>query len=206
MWPGATVAILASGPSMNADVCEQVRLAGVQSIAINNTFRLAPFADVLYAADARWWDVHRDDHPKRGVGWRSFAGMKVTVMPTPHEGIHQLTESGATGFDDDPARLRTGHNSGYQAIHFAVHAGAARILLCGMDMAGKHWHPEHEHPLRNNEDSFFIRCLICFKDLAVELKKRNVEVWNCTPGSALKSFPSMDLADALARSAKSEAA
>ena len=37
LWPGATVAILASGPSMNQAVADRVRAAGLPAIAINDT-------------------------------------------------------------------------------------------------------------------------------------------------------------------------
>ena len=198
MWPGETVAILASGPSMSAEVATAVRASGVRAIAINNTFKLAPWADLLYAADARWWDVHKDEALK-------FEGLKVTIMETPY-GLLQLADGGCVGFDDDTSKLRTGHNSGYQAVHLAVHAGAKRILLCGMDMQGKHWHPEHKPPLVINEEAFFIRCIQCFREVAPELKRRGVEVWNCTPHSALKCFERVDLAQALALSAVSKAA
>ena len=36
LWPGATVAVLASGPSMSAAVAEEVRRSGVPTIVVNN--------------------------------------------------------------------------------------------------------------------------------------------------------------------------
>jgi hypothetical protein len=152
---------------------------------------------MLYAADARWWDVHHDDALK-------FAGLKVCIMPTPYKEILCLNNGGCEGFDDNPENLRTGHNSGYQAVHLAVHAGVNRILLCGMDMHGGHWHKEHKLPLRTNSEAFFERCLQCFSKLAPELKRRGVEVVNCTPGSKLKCFPFADLADVLSSSKRTE--
>ena len=57
LWPGATVACLGCGPSLNAD--QVVLLRGrARVIAINDAWRVAPWADVLYGCDGRWWRKH----------------------------------------------------------------------------------------------------------------------------------------------------
>jgi hypothetical protein len=64
-WVGETAAILASGPSLTREQCEAVR-GKAKVIAVNNQAidtdcdgvrvpAMAPWADVLYAADAKWW-------------------------------------------------------------------------------------------------------------------------------------------------------
>lgn len=187
MWEGRTVAVLASGPSMSSVVASTVRVAAIPAIVVNETFRLAPWADLLYAADEDWWKVTPEA--------MQFSGMKVSVAKIP--GVRKLINTGVTGFDPDPACIRTGGNSGYQAIHIAAHCGASRILLCGFDMHGNHWHPEHKHPLKTTPQETYPRWCSRFEVLAVELKDRGVTVLNCTPGSALKVFPMADLNEAL---------
>jgi hypothetical protein len=192
MWVGETVVILASGPSMSAAVAEQVRAAEVPTIAINSTFRLAPWAEMLYAADAAWWQ-----HPDNRDAHR-FAGMKVSVEEAPE--VLKLYASGVNGFDANTARIRTGGNSGYQAVHIAAHAGASRILLCGFDMCldrGSHWHGDHHAQLKQTSRKQFVVWCERFKDLAKELDARGIDVVNCTPGSALKCFRMAALADEL---------
>jgi hypothetical protein len=64
-WRGQTVVIVGGGPSLTK---EQVDAAGhvvvgraaPKVIAINNAIELAPWADVLYFCDARWYEWHRD--------------------------------------------------------------------------------------------------------------------------------------------------
>ena len=115
-----------------------------------------------------------------------------------------LKESGRVGFDPDPAYLRTGGNGGYQAIHLAVHAGASRILLCGYDMRfvnnQVHWHGRHANPLRDAGEGIFPQWLDWYATLveALELREEKVEVLNCTPGSALRGWPKVELEEALA--------
>lgn len=197
MWAGQDACVLASGPSMSQAVADLVRYSAVRTIAVNNTFQLAPWADMLYAADERWWAVHQTAALK-------FRGLKVSVSVTQFTEVLVMNNTGTVGFDPNPANLRTGGNSGYQAVHIAVHAGVRRVLLCGFDLHGKHWHAEHQHPLRNNEEGAFLRWQKRFAELAVELKERKVEVWNCTPGTALACFERVELKDALQRIAEDQ--
>jgi hypothetical protein len=190
MWAGQTVAILASGESMSKEVADSVRLLGVPTIAINTTVELAPWADMLYAADAAWWERHK-------AAAAQFSGAKVTCSDVSMPGVLRLRNTGKVGFDEDRSCVRTGGNGGYQAIHIAVHAGAARILLFGYDMRGGHWHGRHPEPLRNAGESIYGRWIPQYQVLAPILRARGVEVLNCTPGSALRVWPIVRLEEAM---------
>lgn len=181
MWAGETVAILASGPSMSQAVADDVRARGLPAIAINSTFRLAPWAAMLYAADPAWWE-HRSN-----VDAHQFAGLRVSCMRT--RGVLYLHPSGRDGFDPDPAALRHGGNSGYQALHIAVAAGAARVELHGFDMRGCHWHGPHPEGLLVTQPEHYAKWIASFDGLAPLLRAIGVEVVNRTPGSALTCFP-----------------
>ena len=177
---------------MSLSVAEAVRLADVPAIAINNTFRLAPWADMLYAADTEWWENTPDA--------LKFAGLKVSVSGGIGPSVLGLRTTGTTGFDPDPECLRTGGNSGYQAVHIAAHAGADRILLCGFNMGGVHWHGPHQRPLRTTMASTYESWIDRFATLAKAFSDRGgPQVINCTPGTALHCWPKMDLETALAR-------
>ena len=193
LWPGETVVCLGGGPSLTA---HQVAAARWQAriIAINDSYRLAPWADVLYACDARWWDWH-DGAP-------SFAGLKVSQdakLSETHPDVRLLAPTGIDGFDPHPGNIRTGKNGGYQAIHLAAHMGAAKIVLLGYDMqptGGRtHWH--EGHPVRTRPEVYGETMLPRFATLAAPLAKLGVRVVNATPGSALDAFPRTSLARAL---------
>lgn len=187
LWPGQSCAILASGFSMSQEVADTVRYTRLRTIVINTTFQLAPWADMLYAADSDWWQEYKATALK-------FAGLKVTCSPTPYDDVLQLNNSGPLGFDPNPANVRTCNaNSGGQAIHVAAHAGCTRILLCGFDMHGGNWHGKHPRRLRNAGKEMFERWLPGFDPLGDDLEKRGVEVVNCTPDSRLKRFRMADL-------------
>lgn len=185
LWPGRTVAVLASGPSMTPAAAAAV--AGLPRIVVNNTFRLAADADILYAADAAWWEQHPDAH--------AFGGLKVSCEPV--RGVEQIGRAGRIGYVDDAAAVHTFGNSGAQAIQIAAKAGAARILLLGFDFRGNHWHGMHPHPLRNTLPELFPAWAHGMRVLAAELQRRGVEVLNCTPHSALDCFARAELAEVL---------
>lgn len=195
IWLGRTVAILASGPSMSQAVADQVHAAGVSAIAINTTFRLAPWADMLYACDPEWWQ-----HPQHADAL-AFPGLRVSLGGNV-VGVNRLHNSGATGIDRQPGCVRTGGNSGYQAIQVALHGGATRVLLCGFDMTGRrgaHWHGSHPAGLRGTQEETFEVWRRRFAAAAPLLEAAGLEVVNCTPGSALTCFRLEPLEEALAR-------
>lgn len=179
LWPGSTMVCIATGPSLTQAQVDAVR-DKARVIVVNDAYRLAPWADVLYAADAKWWKWHKNVP--------GFAGRKYSIDPTQIVGIDTLRNSGETGLCLGPHGLRTGHNSGYQAINLAVHLGAKRIILLGYDMQGarnkQHFfgkHPDGSQPP-------FAACLKDFATLVGPLAAAGVEIVNCTPGSAIRCF------------------
>lgn len=187
LWEGRTVVVMASGASMSREVAEAVRRSWLPTIAVNNTFLLCPWANMLYAADASWWRVHES-------AALAFAGLKVTCyVNIPYPEVNVLVPSGITGFDPRPNRIRTGGNSGYQAVHVAIQTGAARILLCGFNMCGQHWFGSHPLPLRNPDPGSLQKWASRFKGLV----GHGAEIINCTPHSALTCFPFVPLEEAL---------
>lgn len=177
---------------MSQQVAEKVRQSKLPTIVINDTHRLAPWADALYACDARWWLHHAQAALK-------FQGLKITHDDgLPWADVLQIQSSGKEGFDPDPAFIRTGNNSGYQALHIAIHAGAKRILLCGYDMKGGHWFGSHPSHMTDADPNVHRNMFIPhFEILAKLLPPLGVEVINCSPDSALECFPKMRLEDAL---------
>jgi hypothetical protein len=172
-------------------------------IAINDAYRLAPWADVLYAADANWWKLHH--------GVPSFAGDKyMTASPTEDgkriviPGVKRLHPGGYKGLSHKADRLNLGLaggcNSGYQAINLAVLFGAKRILLLGYDMQRDakrraHFFGKHGGDLCNA--SPYELMAKSFLDLIDPLKKLGVEVINCTRETALTCFERQPLEMAL---------
>lgn len=191
MFPDSTIVCLGGGPSLTAEDVAFCR-GKARVVAINDAYRLAPWADVLYACDAAWWAFHQ--------GAPEFRGRKFSIESRAASfGVTVLGNAGEHGLSLDPTCLKNGRNGGYQAINLAVLLGAKRILLLGYDMAirggRRHWFGEHPPAIR--KDSPYSLFLDRFQSLVSPLKALGVDVINCTPGSALKCFPTAALDAAL---------
>ena len=193
-WPGSTVVCIGGGPSLTAKDVDAVK-GFARTIAINDAYRLAPWADVLYAADRKWIDWHD--------GVPSFTGPKYTIESrdiTPRLDWTVLRNTGYLGLEDDPSGLRAGHNSGYQAINLAVHLGASRIVLLGYDMGPApngltHWFGAHP----DGRDSPYDAMREAFATLVEPLAVAGVTVVNCSARTSLTAFPRMSIVSALRR-------
>lgn len=185
MWKGRTVVVLASGASLTRAAVASVR--HLPRIAVNDTYKLAPDAEIIFALDRSWW--------QRNAEALAMPGFKVTAdaPAAPYPGVLTMRNSGKRGFDPDPAALRTQGNSGGAALHLAVHTGAARILLLGFDMRGAHWHNDRVHA-----PPTFQRWIRAMDEFA-EVVRDRVEVLNCAPSSALHCYRRIELADAMER-------
>lgn len=201
LWPGSTVAIFAGGPSITREQVDYCR-GKVRAIAINNAYELAPWADVLYFCDDKWWSQF--GHGKKLVDWN---GLIVRLQSGNHDFgdprikvMRNIDQRG--GLAEARDALATGQNSGYQAINLAVHLGAKRILLLGYDMEAPfvngrlktHWFGDHPG---GTSPHVYDQMLPWFDTLVQPLKERGVEVVNCTGGGRLRCFPRMSIQEAL---------
>lgn len=164
-------------------------------LVINATFKLAPWADVLYAADYRFWETYKS----KIFGVVSSELWSVSDMARDKFGVYWIRHCSAPGFSREPDTINGGGNSGYQGIHLAATFGASRIVLLGFDMqrtGGKeHWHGKHEGGLPNgNGFAVWIRAM---QSLADDLAEMGVDVINCSRVTALRCFRRLPLEEAL---------
>lgn len=192
-WPCSTVAILATGPSLRAADAELCREVGCRVLAIKDAIRIAPLADAMYfsGADAgQWWQRNR-------AAIQSFQGLKFTLDRRARELATVIASTGELGLELDPSGVRTGRNSGYQAINVAVHLGASRVILLGYDMHAvhgrDHWFGAHPYQTTAPYDAF----LRCFESIVAPLQANRIDVVNATPDSSLTCFPIMTLTEAI---------
>lgn len=193
LWPGATVVCLGTGPSLTAEDVEACR--GQRVIAIKNAVTLAPWADVVYGAGAdatgkTWWS-------REGPSL-AYDGLRYTLDQRARQWASVLRMGRVDGLSTDPSRLNLGHNSGYQAINLAFLLGAARIVLLGYDCQGQagrdHYFGAHPHGRRPPYDLF----LKYFGTIVQPLIDLGVRVLNASRETAIRCFPRVSLAEALA--------
>jgi hypothetical protein len=189
--------VAATGPSLTEEVAERCR--GQHVIAVNDAYRRLPFADVLYAGDGDWWEVHQGCPDFRGEKW-TVHHPRVTpgnAAIAERYGLNAMGGAGqidAPGFSLTPGRIHYGNCSGFQAINLALLFGATRIQLVGFDMrvvnGRRHYFGDHPAPLGNA--CTYEHFLPAF-NAAAKLLPPHIQIVNCTPGSALRCFPMGDL-------------
>lgn len=191
-WSAWPVVIVASGSSAAAADLDQLR-GRARVIVVNNSWRLATWADLLYACDGKWWIENQ--------GCQAFKGIKVSqdkavdfadvrlVAVANH--LHQIVLA-------PRGLLGSGRNSGFQALNLAVQTGTRRIALVGYDMTGEHWHGRHAAPLGNPSDNLKESWREIFDRVAPDLAAAGVAVVNCSPVSAITGIARQSFGDFIA--------
>ena len=190
LWPGETCVILGGGSSLTpADV--QYCFGKARVIAIKEAWHLAPWADVLYACDHKWWRYHQ--------GVPDFLGLKYALEPQDEwPRVQVLRNTGNDGIEFDPSGLRTGYNSGAQAINLAVHLGVAKIVLLGFDCwRGPNGRQNWFEKPGLHVDSPYPIFLQAFAAMVAPLKALGIEVVNASRFTVLQAFPRVTLEDVL---------
>lgn len=201
IWPGATIAIAASGPSLNEDDLDYARERGARVVAVNDGVRMAPWADVLYSSDRYWYPHYKGvpgfTNPKYGLG--TSVGKRNEFHNLPD--VIVLRNTGDDGLELDPGGLRNGRNSGYAAINLAVHLGAAKIILLGFNGGQKsgqsHFFGDHPSGLTHTSENVYATFRRLYKTLVEPLKSAGIEIVNCTDGTRIDAFPVARLRETL---------
>ena len=194
-WKGQTVVCIATGASLTPEQVAQVRASGAPTIAINDAYLLAPFAALLYFADAKWWrwQVEKPE-------WKAFAGERCSIFmgkEITDKSIHLLENAKQAGLSTDPGAICTGSNSGYQAVNIATLAGARRVVLVGYDgqpFGGRH-HFFGDHPDKSHPPYEVIRAR--FRELIEPTRAIGCEIVNASPGSKIDCFRMVPLEESL---------
>lgn len=194
--------MVATGPSLTPDVAEDC--CGYRTIAVNDAWRLLPWADVLYAADEDWWNIHEGCPEFTGEKWSHVRGDDDhnKIKCAADWDINLIVGAYRDGFSTKDGLIHYGSNSGFQAINLAMQFGATRIVLVGFDMqpvdGKRHFFGDHPAPLRNGTP--YTKFIPHFEK-AAKLLPAGIEIINATPGSALTCFKRMALNEALSAAA-----
>jgi hypothetical protein len=196
-FSGERVLIVASGPSAQTVPLEEAK-GKARFVAINESWRLCPWADVLYGADLQWW------MKKKGVP--DFEGLRVTQAlqvshyhPNVHalkcrRGVHRI-------ITDHTGEIGDGRTSLFQAINLVVRAGPPQTIgLVGADMRldyGVHWHGEHPAGLTNPRPTAIQRWRENIDGIADQLVDLGVTVLNLSPISTLEQYRKVTLQEFL---------
>jgi len=198
-WAGKTAVVIGTGPSFDVAQARQIGLArsrgSIRVLAVNDAAFPAWYADLVFAADRKWW-IARDNLP-------NFEGIKVSLSASywdAPKGVRLIARAGTDGCELRPGSVYTHGHSGAMAVQLAAQMGAAKIVLVGFDMrpsgqgqAERHFFGGYEDPLGSKPN--MAKWVKDFRAIADAMPGR---ILNATPGSALDCVPQIDLSAAIA--------
>lgn len=161
-------------------------------VVVNDCWRLAPWADLLYACDHQWWAAKRP----QGDAWQGGLLVTQNDVAAARYGVARVVSHDGTGLCRTPWEINQGLNSGYQALNLTYHFGVTKIVLLGYDMgpsaAGRtHWFGDH--PPGMQVKSPYTEFVKRFPALAEDLQAEGVDVVNCSTKTALTCFRQSNL-------------
>jgi len=185
-WEGEACVILGGGPSLRKDAVPALK-GRARVIAVNNAYLLAPWADVLYAADKRWWEWNASEV-------HQYTGPLMLTRQNV-AGVTRIGWNRTEALSSNPQSL-SGWCGGGGAINLAYLFGAKVIILMGFDMRPGNWHDLHKMP--HVEGQHRDRFIPAIEAMAPGLEAAGVTVLNTNPESALRCFPFADIEELLA--------
>ncbi len=216
MLPAKTACILATGPSLTAGVLGAAREGQARGLwtvfGMNHVWRDFPTLDVFLACNPEYYETQWE----LGLGCHGAEKWTWDRKTADRYGIRFIAGKWADGFSKDPRVIHYGHSSGFQLPQIAYHAGFRRLLLCGYDMryatdydgrnqrigsTPRHYFGEYKEPELNHwpsvrvKDGVFVELIEQFEK--VKRLNPDVEIINCSPGSAMQCFPMATLEEFL---------
>lgn len=192
-WSERTAYIVGGGPS--AARHDLTALDGIV-VAVNDSARHLPNADVLFTASPPWVRNRRDVI----LGFRGLVVVRSEYGGNLCRRYGLPTSVLALYLRDDctTPKKRRQHNSGHEALCWVAEMGARRIVLIGFDMDPSdptNWHDGYEWMPDKSEDPLcdYRAWADGFTRTAAELEARGVEVLNANPDSHVRCFPFTDL-------------
>jgi hypothetical protein len=210
-YPGEAAIVCGTGPSIDQRTIDLVNsLHADECVRVFSANRAHEVfdTDVFHACNWQFYDFWWE----RTLRDRSFD--KWTTRPElqgKYEGVEYIEERWEDGISRDPSYICAHHGTGPQLVNIAYLYGCTKILLVGWDMrfwgkvdqrtyAQRRYFPEYELTLNhwpmtgaNGEMSGLIKEME-----TIDPSAYNIQIINCTPGSALTHFPMMGIIDALA--------
>jgi hypothetical protein len=200
-YKGALAVVIATGPSITPETFELLERYVQPRVALfgmNNVYEDIAL-DVHVACDPSWWRTYGKAAKDSGRCGISYTWDWDSHLAFPH--TEYVEGRWGPGLSVDPTYIHYGHSSSYQCLNLAVLYGAARILLVGFDMKYPPGQPRHyfqalsavggEYPEHLRKWSKFDGLLKQYD--TIRGQQGLPPIINCTPGSAMTTFPMGDL-------------
>ena len=194
-WPGEVVYIIGGGPSVLSQ--DLTRLKGSRVIVINSSVYAAPWADILFFGDWRWWN-----EPENAAAVADFGGRVVTTTQLKtHPKVKVCRKANPPGLATERDSLMQRWTSLTAATNLAAHlvGRGGAIIWLGAD--GKitpertHHHKPHPWPYKPGA---YDKQLADLMTIRTSLWTMGVAAFNASPDTAWPDLlPQIKLEDVL---------
>lgn len=153
--------------------------------------------DVLHGCNHQFWNYYWPEiQDLRCHKWTTRTELKGI-----HPGLNYIEERWEPGLSTDPTYICAHHGTGPQVVNLALHYGCKVMLLIGWDMRyreKRHYFGEYPEPLQHfpknlGPNGEFIGLIKEMETIVPE--DYGIEIYNCTPDSALTCFPMARIED-----------
>lgn len=179
-----TAICIASGPSLTQSDIDKCEDAKRSVYVVNDVYKLAPWANYLYAADIDWWNHHRGAQDFLGERW------SISNQAADKWGLNHIPGT-SDGLFSAETPIVYGKHSGYQAIGLAAWHGHKDIWLLGYDMGFEPNTKKHffgEHPRGVDRPSQYQDWIEHFRKAAPVIAAAGIKITNMTRETALECF------------------
>lgn len=202
------VVVCASGPSFSQEQAALIRdrraANACRVIVINNCYRMVPNADILYAADHRWWKCHIGPRAVDGQpGIKEVCPDMTRYSPEARarqdfgaEIVHIQGSRGIAAETDKNGKplnhIVRGSGGGMQAVGLAIKLGARHVVLVGYDAkrgprGESHFHGDHPKEHLPNPQPFEAWAEE-YDSLAQPAIERGIRIAQCSLDTATKKL------------------
>jgi hypothetical protein len=187
--------IIGTGPGLTQEQLNKV--SHLRKFGANRAFEFG--LDVLHACNYQFWDYYWSEVKDLPCHkWTTRPELKDKL-----DGLNYIEERWIEGLSTNKAYIAAHHGTGPQLVNLAYHYGVKQMILIGWDMRHKgkrHYFGEYpqelQHFTRNLGPNGELLGLI--KEMeTIHPERYDIEIINCTPGSAMTCFPPMDIDECL---------
>ncbi len=213
-YSGETAIIAGTGLSLTPEsiaYCNEARKAGKARIFAANRAHELFDCDVLAAINSAfyplWWDSIKDKHCDKWTTSLGTSRIPAVDLTEKYPEVQYIDARLKAGLSKDPSYVHYHHTTGAMLINIAYLYGCTRLILIGFDMRyqGKVNDTKYNKPRRYlGEDAItqkhwmktdakgdWHNVIPGFK--TINPADYGIEIINCTPDSALRCFPMMNL-------------
>lgn len=192
MWKGQFAFVIGGGPSVKPEHVEMIK--GHKVVVINSSYEIAPWADILFFGDTRWWM-----HNQKDVLSKFRNGMMITVSRSvKHPRVKNMARCAPPGLTDIPSVLTMERTSLTAVLNLMKHFKVRGIGLLGIDnkTQGRQVHHHTPHPWAQRP-GWELAQRNELKSTVIPLQDEGIKVWNLSPVSAIDFWPHRTLQEVL---------